>query len=493
MEMTIKKEELNCLRKIVHICTKSEVMQDCVVPDTYPDISTVIDICAEVYIEEKTVSESKASVSGSICTTVLYISEDCELFRLKSKIPYTMTCDSDELELESELVTKISLLAVDVKVLNPRKILICGELMCKFLAFKAQRLEITTGIEGMDSIHTKIETCHPMPLKEVSEKDFIITEEISLPPAPEGYDEILCQGITFDVEEIKYVGTKMIFKGEAYISILASPSGNKTPVRFSSSCNFSQIIQLEQVSDNTKIKLLLGLVSCETKLGQDENSKQIVQIEMDILAQAVSCEAMELNYIADAYSNYEDCILTTQQISLPAPPELTEIRDNLRVLLETSNTATEVIDISARAGEAYIEDGQVRAKICIRTMYKSTEGNICGAQKIEQLAIDCDKMADNCNINISLGEIYASITTGGIDVRLPVEIEVVALDEIEITVVTDIKLQEPEEKIQRPAMTIVPAGDTPNTWELAKKYHSTVKLIEQENPEEADIIIIQAE
>lgn len=490
MEINIEKNEIKSLREILHTCPVTEEMCDCVVPDTCPDIQRIVDACGMILIEGTEVGDGRASATGTVACAVLYVADNEELVRLPAKISFTLTSDAENIDDDTDLIADLRLTALDVKVLNPRKILIKAEVLGNFSAYKEEELEITTDILNVAGLQIKNETFETENVTEVHEKTFIITEEITMPSAPQGYDAVLCQNIKYDVDDIKYVGSKLIFRATANVCILAQPSGDTQPIGFMKACNFSQVMELSASSDTVKTVMHLNSTGCDIEMETDEYGKTIAYLTMSILAQSVSSEIIDINYVSDAYSNSADYNIEKTKFSLAKVTDSVVIHESYKMLIDCTPAVSEVISSSVVAGKAYGIDGKIKFKATARAMYSDASGKIYGVENIEDIELDCDKDFNDCEICIKLGEVYCSVIAGGIDLRFPIEAMLNIREYEIIELVTGLEVSETSERQQYPSMVIVPAQDTADTWELAKKYHSTPELIESENMEDSDILVI---
>jgi hypothetical protein len=81
-------------------------------------------------------------------------------------------------------------------------------------------------------------------------------------------------------------------------------------------------------------------------------------------------------------------------------------------------------------------------------------------------------------------EIYASPATGGLEIRLSVEMAVLVTTKISLQAVKGLSLdmEAPLSSAGRPSVTVVPS-DGNDVWNIAKRYRTTPALISAANPE----------
>ena len=489
MDIIMDKSELGCRREIWWGSARREEMTECVVPDTYPDIGSIIDVCAQVFIRGKTASGDRAAVECAVVCSVLYTGEGegSGVFRLETEIPLSLTADVAGANEETDIMAVPELENIEVRLLNPRKILAKAELRADMRCFMPGTLTVTSTATGDDRLQLLEQSCPAFPVTDVREKTFVITDEIALPPAPEGYGRILAHSVSLGVQDVKFVGSKLIFKGEAAMRILAEPEGNTAPVFFCSSFSFSQIMELSCEAENARVELCLT-DSC-LSLGENEQGKPVINAELHILAQAAAGVSREVSYIADAYSNAGECEIAAEEMPVPQEWVTTQLRDTFRCTLDTPTAVRQVICANIRcAVPGYSENG-VSARVTVSCMYIDENGALASTVKCDTLRLDGEMPGDIRGIRLNWGEVYAAPAVGGVDVRVPVEVSVMSCADVNICSVCGITLTEKESAEKRPSVYVIPNMGA-DLWMLAKKYHSTVELIEANNSEAGDVILI---
>lgn len=490
MEIIMDKTDISCRREIWSSSVRREEMVECVVPDTYPDICRIIDVCSETHIRGKEASAGKVTVEAVVMCSALYVAEGsaCDVFRLESEIPFSVTVEVPEATEETDIVVKLELEDLEVRVLNPRKILSRAELCAQLRCFNEDKLTVDCSAQCEPGLEMRKESSSVALVTDVREKTFVISDELMMPPMHEGYARLLCHKISLTADDVKFVGNKLIFKGEAEIKVLAEPEGDQKPVCFTANSSFSQIMELSGEGESAEV--ILCLTGAYLQIGESDAGKPVVAVEMHILAQAVTCVEKEICYIADAYSNACECQTTSEEISLPQSTISMPVRDTYRSMLETEGDVVETIWTDAHCSGAQPVDGGVSFKMLMRCMYTDGEGALRTAEKTEELKIDAELPEGKCTASIKCGEIYASPVAGGIDIRISVEAQVQSGMVTEANTVTGIELGEKCEKSSRPSLYIIPCVGSEDMWFLAKKFGSTVALIEKNNPEPTDTLLI---
>jgi hypothetical protein len=485
----MEKTEIDCRRPLWSGTVRGEEMVDCVVPDTEADIARVVGVCPQLVIRGKSADEGHITVEAAVQCTALCTAEGSgALITLETEIPFVLTAEAPGADADTDIVAQLALEESEVRLLNPRKILARAEVSAYICCYGAGTMAVAWDIQPREGLQLRRESHTASVVTDVREKTFVITDEIAMPPAAEGYIRLLGHHISLSTGDVKFVGNKLIFKGEAALSILAEPERESRPVCFSGTISFSQILELAEEADSAELKLCL--TGAYLQLAETEGGRSCVSAELHLLAQGVACVNREVRWIADAYSTGEQCALICETLSLPQQSAQSFVHDTWRCTLETEATPMEVICAQAIWGAAEVAEGTVTCRVNLRCMYADDQGMLRSAEKAERVRLDVEQPEGKVHTEMRCGEIYASAAAGGIDLRIPLEAVLNAQTELTEDCVTAISLEKPETAAERPSLYVVPTGSEADLWALAKRYGSTVELIRELNDEESAMLLI---
>lgn len=89
MELVFQERELNYLSRVLCETVTQEQTAELIVPDSYPDADRVVDAFATALIRSEECSAGAAGVSGNAQVGVLFVTEDGEIGRLETQIPFS--------------------------------------------------------------------------------------------------------------------------------------------------------------------------------------------------------------------------------------------------------------------------------------------------------------------------------------------------------------------------------------------------------------------
>ena len=75
MELTMKRESLECCERVFEYCAPAEEATETVIPDTMPDVERVLCAGGTAIIRSKEVQDGRVSLTAGVSATVLYTPE----------------------------------------------------------------------------------------------------------------------------------------------------------------------------------------------------------------------------------------------------------------------------------------------------------------------------------------------------------------------------------------------------------------------------------
>ena len=488
MDMILDKSEINCRREIWYGTVRREEMAECVVPDTCPDFVQAALHCAQSVIRGKSAANGKVTVEAAVLCTALCLAESApELYRMDLEVPFVLTAEVPEADEDTDIIAALELENTEIRLPNPRKLMARAELCVQLRCFNGDMLTVSCTAQAEPGLQLLEKSCVAVTVTDVCEKTFAISDELALPPTEGEYTRILCQHVELKADDVKFVGKRLIFKGEIRIQLLLEHENSPWPICVNTSSSFSQLIELSEEAENAE--LTLCLTGAYFDLAENDSGKKIVSAEIHILAQAAAFTSREMSYIADAYSNAAECTVSVTACCVPQARTETVLRETYCGTAE-AEAAEQILCAAADCTSAAADTNGVTAAVRIQCLYRGADGMMHSAVHSGSLQIAAELPAGPCCVLLHCGEVYAVPSAGGIDLRVPVEAKLLFNSSMEVNCVTGITLTEQTERPERPSIYLIPTPENAQLWELAKKYGSTVQLIESQNPEIKDVLLI---
>lgn len=481
MEVGLNKTGFSCYDKTFTQTLRKEESQDSVVPDTLPDIGEILESSGTLMIRSKDIGEGSLRVTASVAANVVYKSEDGErVCALDVSVPVSVAVEDGSISDDLECTALLTVLSLDTRVLNPRKVLVRAEISARLDCYTLGKMELCQDTDGKTGgIYVRKKTAQLTPAVSVREKTFVLTDEFAIPASRAPASQILSRRVSISSDEVKPVGNKLIFKGGVRCAFLyLTPDGQPAEAEFES--GYSQIIELDAPCADPVAELTLMLTGAYFELLSTGDGRA-VSMELHALAQAVCCERMEVSYIADAYSNTNPIALTMREHGALCIRRQSVLRENLRELYETPYPVLEVIGAHTVTGMAEHTEDAVRVPVSVCMVYRSGDGALhSGRKKYElsfPLSLDADESAALSPVRVS--DLFLTPASGGIELRLHGEVGVSVMSECRFDAVAAIDCDETAtlDNSRLPSLVIVRANSGDDLWALAKENCSTTDLI----------------
>ena len=490
MEVNCKETVIECYQVIYEEEVRCGESVESVVPDTLPDIGTVLSTCGTPLIRSKDLSAGRVRVDANIPVRVAYQPEEGEgVCVLDVNIPVSVSQEQAELDENCVCTADLRLIALETKLLNPRKIAVRAEVCFALRCCRMGSERFAGAPETAEwGIHVLTKEAALSPVRAVTEKTFVLTDEFRLPPERPEIGKLLCQKTLVETEELKTAGTKVIVKGCAKSCLVyLSPEGTPAAVEFST--GFSQIVEAGTLPEDAgaRATLLLSGAYYDPDAADDGRT---VGMELHLVAQVTVCGREKALCLADAYSNLYALTLQREERTACALSREVTLRETLRVTAETPTPVAEILSAWAEPGCATVSGGEVTLPLSVQIWYLCPAGLLHCLRRSFPLKLQTElaageRLALKC---VSLQEVYAAPGSGGIELRIPAEVSADVIMERTLPLVTGIDCDEtqPLDLSAEPTLTLLRVSDGDDLWALARENHSALETIREVNGLDAE-------
>ena len=209
MEIKLDHDTLTYYSPIYTACSSQENRAESVVSDTMPDIGSILDTDASVFLRRKAVDSGRVLLEGEIRAVLLYLGEDDSLQKLEIQMPCSFSMDAAEVQEGDQIRASLNLVRAEGKMINPRKISLTAETKAVAEVYRRESVEVTTDAEGDDL--EKLAKEYQIPYAAaVESKGFVVSEEFSMPS---------WKKIIYDYLKTHEKVTPMLLSEEAHITI----------------------------------------------------------------------------------------------------------------------------------------------------------------------------------------------------------------------------------------------------------------------------------
>lgn len=482
MEATWKTDLLEYLKLVLDTSLSQEETRESIVPDAYPDMQAIVDVEGNITLKSKEAGSGRVSVSGNVSANVLYLPEgERTLKSIELQIPFTTGYDAHEITDDTEICVRAKLGSIDARMINSRKVLVRADILVEVRAFQRESLshaaELENEAEG--GLHVRKERQELSFISQVREKTFVLSDDFSLPVGKAPIGEILKSRIRLHADEVKNVGNKLVFKGNAMIHLLYTSVHGEEQATLDFEAGFSQIMELDGDGEGASYEIVLMLTNAYLENGMTEQGG--ISLELHAVAQVIERKTRELHYISDAYSTRFDLETGRTEYILDSLDDkethLTEVRDSI----ELPTGVLRVIDASVHTGRVQwnTEEGKLvlRASTFLSVIYVTEEGELQGITRRFEAKAEPDARENrNYSVTAEAGrEALVLQSADGLEVKLPIAFAVHPTRKVRAIAIDSLSWDEdaPRDLEALPSVVVFHAEGGESLWHLAKRYAST--------------------
>lgn len=481
MKIELKNREKSVYKKLCCTQTAAELKEDVVVPDTMEDILRILSCRQQCRIRSKNVEQGIVSVGGELDVTVLYIPETAEGIRtLGAVIPFEVKLDAPGADSTSVSVIDTSVLNLDVKPVNPRKISVSADLGVTQNCFKYQDFSWAEAPDtSTEKLFIKSGETDYQSIVLATEKMLSIEEDLQLPDNINGGEFVsACSSLVVESSEV--IGSKLIVKGRAEIEALYVVSSAPETAAFS--IGFSQLFELPEDAKEPTVSAI-GMVTGQyfEPLGE--------KIAADIrgVIQIVCTEQEHVSYIDDAYACGMELTMNSVQFQYLSRISRTTSNENISLSYNSDYGVNRILCSHASCAALDIADGQLSAPVTADIIYEDSEGALrsCRVRGTAEIPYDTDEGCELESARIKSIRTSAKADESVINILVNIEAELSAVMHSNVTMINDISA-EPLESGRAGSSAYMCRAMDGDLWSIAKRYGSDIALIKEINGIEDD-------
>ena len=484
MELELKKERFDCYRPGAPIISTREESAETIVPDYSPDIARIVDVSACLLPRGQTVADGKLSVEGSIRLTLLFMTEEAQGLRsLEYTIPFEQSerlpDGCEKASVEGRVCNP------EVRLLNPRKLFTRLDVEWRFTPYCRETLSVCGEIPEQEAyaIETLREKHEVSLIRAIGEKDFVFSDELSIPSGRGAVSELLCTRIKPRVTETKSIGSKAVLKGVVCVSLLYAAEDGKL-CSYAEELPFSQILDgvAEGEGGDVSASAILNLSGCEIHTGGEGNDGRTVSVKLFMNAFVVLRGTETVNCITDLYSTAYEFNAQTERVDLWHEPETLTVTQSVREQLDTGTEVKCVLSADVCFGGASTrQEGErtvLRAAATVSALYLDESDVPRAASRRSEVTAESTMSGDVQVEAVCSGDITANINANGIELRFPADFTILSAESTPCVCLTELSAEKPEAQCcGSPSLVLRALCEGETLWDVAKQYRTTIAEI----------------
>lgn len=456
-----------------------EETTESIVPDSYPDISRIISTSAIVCLTAKQLNRGSLKTMGTIQACVLYIPESDSIPRsLWIKMPFQCIGNDPKINEGQYFHPSVISVEADARILNPRKLFIKAEIKLGAKVYSHETDDITSDLAIDDDHFQKLwKSVRHHKISGILEKPFFFSDTLRNPQSKPEIEDLLNFRVIPSAVEARYIGKKLICKGEMALTVLYRNGSVLNISNFE--LPFSQIVETESSFDegDPDVSIYLKNIECILRDGE-------LDVSVEAVLQASLWSGEDITLLHDVYSTAAPLTVERAAGTFCTARERELHRESVRKFCESGIPAKQVMLSTATLMPPMIQNmgqmSEVGTEAVVNILYLTEDDALCMVEY--RIPVKCEyETAENCQYScncVVIGDAVAVPVTGGFEVRLEVEFQLSSTKMENGYFVANVEMAEEAANFNPgPSVVIrmVSAGET--LWDIAKSCRSTIAAI----------------
>ncbi len=485
--------------------------EDINIPDSKPDVTTLIYEKGHVQIEEVKPTEDHVSIRGRLLFSVLYQSREDgqKLVCVEGKIPFEEQLYMEGVRGTDAVTVKAVTEDLTVGMINSRKLSVQA-----LFTLKAWVEELYDEEAPVDLYFE--ETGAPLEYRKskldlaqiaIQKNDiFRIREEIPLPQNYPNIFQIIWDSVTLEEVECKPLAENISVQGDVHIFILYEGEGEEAPIRtFETVLPFSGTIECHGSKENMIADIGYEIGHCELEVRPDFDGEERMlglELVLDLAMKLYEEETVEM--ISDVYgvTKEVECIDNAVEFKqllmrIAGKSKVTDrmkVKDaDARVLQLLHSEGSVQVDNQEITAEGILVEGTVSVQVMYITgddasPYNCLKGVIPFSYTLEVPNIN---PSDSFRLRSDVGQLQVvMIDSEEMDVKAVLDFQAAVFRNVPRTLISDIKVSELDmDKVNElPGMVVYVVRPEDNLWNIGKRYYVPVEKIKEVNELSSDEI-----
>lgn len=322
-------------------------------------------------------------------------------------------------------------------------------------------------------------------LTNVLEREFQFQQERAVNREQELPEDLLLDRVSLCVTECRRVSTKLVIKGEAYISVLYR-SEMQALGCYDTVLPFSQILDGADLPEEGEYQAEVWAMDSDVHLMRTDSGCSFgISLRIGLLVKVY--QQMQLTYIEDLYCTDREADVKKAKLTLETGQSAKTVRSEAVQTLELGQGKPFACLTGAQCGAVtpVAEGGKsvLRTNLRLKVLYLDEAGAPVNAERVVELAVPVQDMPRAVRAVCQPGGLRLS--GNSCEIKIPVDFLLEQTQQQHLESVNAANLQEKAQQ-ERPSLVLrrVSAGE--DLWEIAKRYYADPQMILAANQLEED-------
>lgn len=487
--------------------TKRESIQvikerDLIVPDGKPDLQSIMQLDGEVCIDQIDISQDRIMYRGRINACILYrtIGNSKCIYTMKNSIPIEDFVVVEGINSDQRVDFNCKIEHMNYNVLNERKVNIKTIMCIEVVATGCKDTTIITDIQADTPIEKKEEEIEIVSLCDEKEDKVIVKQELSVAASKPCVGEILKSAVSIQDEQVKRTDSEVKYNGMLEVVTMYKPTGQDEDTEIiTHRVPFEGSIESPQEEEEMYWDCDLSVETSYMQVTPDYDGEDRI-IECEFVVTAKYC-----NYHKSMYDTISDVYCPGKKINTKEKAlDYMNLKDKKHKAIPKKETIALEDDFGENAeifsvvmkpaiDEKEYNNGiltmtgmlEIRILMLCKGEEKCEVMNVINvvpfSQDIELEGVH-DKMMIDPRVEVKDVSVYAQ-TKKEVVLEYLLDCKVDVYEEAQLNVLEEIDFEDmtKEEMDAYPSMTVYQVKKGDSLWNLAKRYNTTIKDIQDLN------------
>lgn len=475
--------------------------RDLIVPDGKPDLQSVVQLDGDICIDQIDVSQDRVMYRGRINVCILYRSignQKC-MHTMKGSIPIEDFIILDGINKDQRVDFNYEIEHMSHNILNERKINVKAIMQISVEATGCKETTIITDIQADSVIETKEEEIQIVSLCHEKEDKIIVKEDLIIASSKPCVGEILKSCLKIQDEQVKRTDSEIKYNGMLEAITMYKVAGDEDIQIVTHRVPFEGSIESPQEDNEMYWDCKLSVDPSYMQLAPDyDGEDRIIECEFIVTAKYCTYNKSTYDTVSDIYcpgkkiktkEKVLEYMNLKDKVEMAIPrKEAVEFEEDFPEGAEVFNAEVKsTIEDKILKGDRLTLRGMLEIKILL--LCKSEEANkletimkvVPFTQELEVADIKGKALISPC-VDVKDINVYAQ-TKREVVLEYILDYMAQVFEQSTLNVLEEVDMEDmtKEEMDAYPSMTVyqVKKGDT--LWNLAKRYNTTVKDIQELN------------
>ena len=467
-------EKIKMIRKSISKIQEVKLKQDFIVPDSKPDIFSILDGNFYIYFSKINLQSGILKSYGNIEAYLTYLSSEEETIGLKTIFNFDDVVEDISISEKMNLQYEIEINKKEIKIINERKITIMITLQIIYDFYKVEEFELFNDFNQIEGIQINSQKIKMNSFTGMGSNLASLKEEIKI-ESSDIISDILKVNTNISNKEVKISYHKVLTKADIEISLIyLTQDGRVRCVK--EKFPMMSFIEMEEVNEEDFCNTEYQVRNIVLNWKNGEENSVTVQMEYEIFCKAF--EEKELEIVKDVYSLKYDTEVIRKEIEISSNistnlEEKVDIKEDIYL-----ENASRVIDIFGKSKIIKEKEGEIEL-----TIYFEKENKI--GLNVKEVKIPFIFKSNSNDILTKLEQLEYDLNDNQVMIKGEIKVSQINSKTQVIQVVQNVTkkdvLQEKED-----SMIVYSVKKSDTLWDISKKFRvnqeNIIKSNELEEP-----------